>query len=287
MPLYSLGQWQGMISAEWYEPKVFLDEEIFVLDQIVEPVAASIASKRLLTQTEELYQIGSQLNRADTFASILQVVCNYTRIGSQADFSGIFYFDEPWTESAQPSTFEIVASLRQGKIVEPEVRVFPASTVPRLLVERRNEVIVIPNVETHAELDDVSRKTMLEVMKARAIIYVPLIVGNNWVGSIAFYYHQPMQFSIQGVKQMQPVAEQAAVALQGVRFLRETEIRAQREQKMREIATKVRSSTNVETIMRTAVREIGEVLGRHSIVYLEKGEQAAQTPEQQESTVNG
>ena len=44
--------------------------------------------------------------------------------------------------------------------------------------------------------------------------------------------------------------------------------RARREQMLRAIAAKVRSSTDVDSIMRTAVTEIGRTLGRRAFIKL-------------------
>ena len=52
---------------------------------------------------------------------------------------------------------------------------------------------------------------------------------------------------------------------------------------LREIAAKVRSSTDVDTIMRTAVTEIGRTLGRRSFIKLGNG----QLDSQQNDNGNG
>ena len=57
------------------------------------------------------------------------------------------------------------------------------------------------------------------------------------------------------------MAEQLALAMENVRLLEETQRRAQRDRLIADITAKVRASSNVETILQTAVRELGTALG--------------------------
>jgi hypothetical protein len=52
-----------------------------------------------------------------------------------------------------------------------------------------------------------------------------------------------------------------ALVIENLRLLNETQRRSVREQGERETAARVRSSVNVDTILRTAVRELGQTLG--------------------------
>ena len=69
--------------------------------------------------------------------------------------------------------------------------------------------------------------------------------------------------------------ENLRLSISNMSLLKSTEKRAQREQTLREITNALRSSTNPATIMRTAVEELGNVLGRKAIVQLITPEQAA------------
>ncbi|NPV55731.1 MAG: GAF domain-containing protein [Anaerolineae bacterium] len=61
------------------------------------------------------------------------------------------------------------------------------------------------------------------------------------------------------------VADRLAVALESARLMEEIQSRAERERLVGEIAAKVRTSTNVEGIMRIAAEEIGQKLGVSSV----------------------
>jgi hypothetical protein len=95
-------------------------------------------------------------------------------------------------------------------------------------------------------------------------------------------YEQATSFPEAEIRKLVAVSGQAAVAINNIRLLMMTQERVKREQSLREITAAVRSSTNPVTIMRTAVRELGNMLGRKTVVKLSAPEQAHQT----ESTAN-
>jgi two-component system sensor histidine kinase/response regulator len=64
------------------------------------------------------------------------------------------------------------------------------------------------------------------------------------------------------------LADQATIAFERIRLLEEAERRARREQLLREITARVRSSADVDMIMKTAVQEVGRALGRETFIHL-------------------
>ena len=72
------------------------------------------------------------------------------------------------------------------------------------------------------------------------------------------------------------VAERLGAHIESLRLSEQIEKRAHREQTLREITSALRGSTNPETIMRTAVRELGSILGRKIIVQVLPSEQGDQ-----------
>jgi GAF domain-containing protein len=69
-----------------------------------------------------------------------------------------------------------------------------------------------------------------------------------------------------------------ALAAENLRLLDETQRRATRERLVSEITAKVRASMDVDTILQTAVRELGAALGTdRAFVQLSTGAQAQPT----------
>jgi GAF domain-containing protein len=64
---------------------------------------------------------------------------------------------------------------------------------------------------------------------------------------------------------MMALAQQLGAALESARLYRQTQQRAAREQLTIEISDRIRSSLNIDTILQTAVREIGEAMDVHDL----------------------
>jgi GAF domain-containing protein len=97
---------------------------------------------------------------------------------------------------------------------------------------------------------------------------VPIRLGDDVGGVIALQSQeanlfQPTQFNL-----LTAVANQASIALQNARQFQQEQARAKREQLLREISARVRGSGDVDMIMRTAVQEIGQALGRQTFLRL-------------------
>jgi GAF domain-containing protein len=101
-------------------------------------------------------------------------------------------------------------------------------------------------------------------------IFMPIKMRDHVLGVIEVAYDKREKASINEdeVQLLAAFMDQAALALQNARLFEETQSRARRERILREITTRVRGSSDPDTIMRTAVRELGTALGRPAFVRL-------------------
>lgn len=107
----------------------------------------------------------------------------------------------------------------------------------------------------------------------------PMVVGDQVIGELAV--DTPEQ-SDEAAEVIAAVAKQLSGHIENLRLSELNEQHAQREQTLRKITSALRSSNNPATIMRTAVRELGSVMGRRAIVQLASPQRA----EQAESAVS-
>jgi K+-sensing histidine kinase KdpD len=105
-----------------------------------------------------------------------------------------------------------------------------------------------------------------------SFIMIPIVVGSQWLGMISGQSAEPMNMTDVQMRQANSLVGQAAVVMQTTILFRQEQARARREHLLREIATKVRNSTDIDTIMQTAVTEIGRTLGRRSFIKLGNGQ---------------
>jgi len=101
----------------------------------------------------------------------------------------------------------------------------------------------------------------------------PMVVGDQIIGELAV--DAPNQ-SDEAAEVLSAVAEQLSGHIENLRLAELNERHAQREQTLRQITSALRSSNNPATIMRTAVRELGNIMGRRTIVQLADPQQANQ-----------
>jgi GAF domain-containing protein len=74
---------------------------------------------------------------------------------------------------------------------------------------------------------------------------------------------------------IETVADQMALAIENARLLRETQQRAERERLVADVSAQVRASTEVDTILRTAIRELGRALrASDGLIRLGAGDEA-------------
>jgi GAF domain-containing protein len=86
-------------------------------------------------------------------------------------------------------------------------------------------------------------------------------VGNEWLGYSVILTHGPHVFTAGEMRIYESVHDQAATALRSARLFQEAQSRARREQLIREITSKMRGTPDLDTILNTAVQELGRALG--------------------------
>jgi GAF domain-containing protein len=92
-----------------------------------------------------------------------------------------------------------------------------------------------------------------------AVLAVPMKLRGQVVGALNLRFEgEPI--SDETVEMVEEIADRLALALENARLLEDTQRRAARERLVADITAKVRASSDVETIMRTAVRELGRAI---------------------------
>ncbi len=98
-------------------------------------------------------------------------------------------------------------------------------------------------------------------------LVVPIMLRGQPLGALGF--EEPAgkrQWSEEDIALVEEIAEQLALAADNLRLLDETEHRATRERLIAELTTHMRQTLDVDTVLQTAVRDIGETLGLSELV---------------------
>jgi GAF domain-containing protein/HAMP domain-containing protein len=89
---------------------------------------------------------------------------------------------------------------------------------------------------------------------------VPIKVRGQVIGAFGFGGERLRDLSDDDLALIQAVAERVGLALENLRLFEQTQRQAQREQLVNQITAKIVGSTDVNDILQTAVRELGQVL---------------------------
>ena len=106
------------------------------------------------------------------------------------------------------------------------------------------------------------QSTQSQETTPQTALVVPLKLREQVIGTITLYEarHQRPWLE-EEIALAEAVAEQAALTVETLRLMDETQRRAARERLVGEIAGQVRSSLDPDTILKTTVRELGRALG--------------------------
>jgi GAF domain-containing protein/HAMP domain-containing protein len=105
-----------------------------------------------------------------------------------------------------------------------------------------------------------------------SVLTLPLKVRDEAVGKLAVQGLTPVDKD--SLELVNVIAERLGAHIEGLRLTQQIQSRAQREQALRQITNAVRSSTDLTTILRTAVRELGTVTGRRAIIRMAMSDQS-------------
>ncbi len=90
---------------------------------------------------------------------------------------------------------------------------------------------------------------------------MPLRVGENVIGALDVQDSRPYAFSEDDISVLATLADQLAVAVQNARSYEQALRQAEREQKVLEITSRIRASTDIDSMLKTAVRELRQAVG--------------------------
>ncbi len=237
-------------------------EEIALAQAAAEQAALALESARLFQQTqrtlremETLYRASQAISAAQTPDEVLRAFVDHV-IPSQINRCVVALFDP----SSLPETpvVEVVAAWEQGVERSPSLgRRWSAAQIP-FIAQMVREPVAISDVETYPDVDETSRYIFRHVLGVRAVLSIPLLIGEQLRGWLMVEsLREPYEFTEQEIRLYRTLADQAAQALERMRLFEETQRRAEWERVRAEIAARVRASTDIDTILRTAVRELG------------------------------
>ncbi|MBN2548961.1 MAG: GAF domain-containing protein [Anaerolineales bacterium] len=268
----------GCIGLEQYDyERRWSAEEIAALQTAASALANTIAREDLFTQvqinlaeTEALYQASARLNSAASYDDILNVLRQHTVLGQvHATSVTINLFDQPWTRSDRPEWMFPVASWTGAEAGHHPNR-YPLSqwTNAELLMQP-DRASTILDTTTDARLDEAARAVYIDQIGAKSLILAPLNVAGQWIGQVIGAFRQMTSFPEQETRRLMSLAGQAAVAIQNLRLLDESQRRASQLQTAAEIARDSSGTLALDDLLARLVNLLIERFGYyHASIFL-------------------
>ncbi|MBN2390843.1 MAG: GAF domain-containing protein, partial [Anaerolineae bacterium] len=240
------------------------EEEIVAMQTAAATLSNTIARERVFeevqasrTETEALYRGSAELNLAQTYDGILNVVRAHTALGEGAHHVSLQLFNRPWTDTQEPDYAEVVAywTMTGIDVMRERYRVdeFPLARV----IARDPGLTLIEDAEHDTRFTRRNRALFFRLYGARSVLFVPLIASGQRIGFLNALYPEQVRFSEQERRRLESLSQQAAIAAQNRLQLLTIEARVNRERMIREITERIQAAPDVQGVLQAAVRELG------------------------------
>jgi GAF domain-containing protein len=118
----------------------------------------------------------------------------------------------------------------------------------------------VPYAANHVE-DDAYFAADPLLSDTQSELGIPLIVAGRIIGVLDIHASKPNAFGSDEIAIIQTLSGQLAVAVQNARLFSQVSQRAERERKVVEITSRIRSTNDISSILQTAVSELRRALG--------------------------
>jgi PAS domain S-box-containing protein len=279
MPIAVRGETIGVLGLRHPAGESLTPQQQKLLAAVSQQVAEALERARLFeemelarAQTDALYAGSARVIQATSLDDVLEALVGYTSL-KQMDRVDLVLFNQPW-RSAPPSSLHIIATWsREGFVTAvPLDRTLKLSLFPFITGQQRYAPFVCTDLANDERMEAHTRHLINRATGARSFLMFPLVTGDQWIGLVVAQSTAVQNLPDRDIRQITSLVSQAATVTQTQRLFSEAQQRAHREQVLREIGSRVYAAADVETILRTAAREVHQALGLETFIYLEEAE---------------
>jgi GAF domain-containing protein/HAMP domain-containing protein len=243
IPLRSRGQTLGALTVQHTQPGAFDQDTLAVLQTMADQVAVAIHNAELFSENQTALEATrrayGELSR-QAWADLLRAHTNW---GYRYANMSVGLAEGDWKP-------EMRHALQTGETVLPGSE----------FVGRQNATQAQPGGE-RANPEGVVESGVAPEL---ATLAIPLRVRGQLVGALSFRKgDKDASWTAEEVALLENLVEQLGMALESARLYQDTQRRAARERLTREITSKIRTYTDLESILQTTVSEVSKVLGTH------------------------
>ncbi|MBC7249621.1 MAG: GAF domain-containing protein [Anaerolineae bacterium] len=224
LPLRSRGRVIGALTIQSDQPGVFDQNVVVVLQTMADQVAVAIDNARLFAEAQEALEATRRAYGELSREAWAELLHAQPDLAYRSDERGVTKAESIWRP-------EMERALQEGR------------------------TITLDGDQSRSQ--DGGTDT-----EAKRPLAVPIKVRGHVIGVLDTYKPDHAgEWTPEEVSLLETLADQLGMALESARLLDETRRHATRDQMLADITARVRASMNPETILRTAVRELGLALG--------------------------
>jgi PAS domain S-box-containing protein len=240
---------------------------IGIVQDITERKQTEDNLSQALTEVETLYDVNTRLNAAKNVQAVVDAIAAPMLVNGAAG-AALVLFDPAYSDHSEWA--EVVAALEPRQQTMPvgtryDLAEFPLTGLGQL---DSDMPIMIGSVATDEQLD-ASARTFLDRIEAAAVVILPLKQNEIRFGEIIVRWTTPQTFTAADQRLYVSIVLQTSVAVNNLLLLDQTYHRVRFERDIRDITDKLRAAPNLDRLLETAARELGQRLGvRHTVLEL-------------------
>ncbi len=285
LPLISRDEAIGALTVQSTEPGAFSEEDITLLQTMADQLANAIDNARLFENVEQA-QKEAEARLQETLA--LQKLSQ--------KLAGTLQVDEILDSFFEACTKEIGFEYVQFSLVDKyqnRVKAIAGIGVSESNIKRANrsldsddimvDIVKTGQTEIITGWDDRFDKETFEAEGHGnwVRVFTPITLRQENIGLVEAGFNKSVQTNIRNaqLRSLKAFINQTALALDNARRYEASQRTARREALIKEITTKVRASTDLDTILQTTVKEIGNAINsKRAYIHLVPQQKATSSP---------
>jgi DNA-binding LacI/PurR family transcriptional regulator/GAF domain-containing protein len=249
-------------------------ENANLLRSVADQLAVALENARLfeqtqvtLAETENLYNAGRRISAASDLQELVAAVAEVApvRVINRAVLHVFEY-----NSAGEMEAMVLLANWYSGLGTSPlplGTR-YPRATFTTIDLFLNPKPLFFDDIQHDERIEDSATLAVLQQQHIRAMAVLPLWIGTSQFGVLLLQSEELHHFAENEIRTYLSLVGPMAVSVENKRLLEQAQARAHREQILREVMAQVHAAADLDTIMRTTVREVGRALGRPAFVYL-------------------
>jgi len=264
-PIVYQGEPLGTICMLQRTPHKTTEHERRLLRTVAQQVASAVANARLFQQTKEalstterLYQATAALNAASSYEEVLQTVAEY--LGDEVRMISLGVFDQAWRPNRPDSYPKYIYPIGFWK--RPDIQLdtsrleklrsdrFPVEECGLLsLTDKESHAFFVENTDTENRWTPTAQHMYRDVFGGHAVAFLPLQVGNRWLGFLNIIYDKPVAFTPERRRQVLAIAGQASIAIENLRSVETVRRHSKEVETLYDVAARFNAASSYQEIL--------------------------------------